>query len=277
MKKQELINKLINSSTRVGITDIEKSEYFPQISSILDQITTLEYEKISVEISDTMVLNINFTLNPYYPPNLHQHTLNSYPIYSNSINKKTYTIMISYPLISSHVVDMKEGECVYTIAMDKEVVYSDCMMFSEVMEDLYNSTHQIAMRDKQRNGFTPQQMLEYLDKNKPSQEAINEYNKHFGKSVEERREITPEEVFNSESTGIIKEYIKQCDYNRSLKQRMKTWMMKMKYKLTDFPLKITKIILDKDNRMLRIGFGKNNSLWFFRIDLWFVGFRIKRD
>lgn len=264
MKKQELINKLIHSSTRVGITDIEKSEYFPQISSILDQITTLEYEKISVEISDIMVLNINLSLNPH-------------PIYPKSIKETHYTIMISYPLISSHVVDMKEGECVYTIAIDKEVVYSDCMMFSEVMEDLYNSTHQIAMRDKQRNGFTPQQMLEYLDKNKPSQEAINEYNKHFGKSVEERREITPEEVFNSESTGIIKEYIKQCDYNRSLKQRMKTWMMKMKYKLTDFPLKITKIILDKDNRMLRIGFGKNNSLWFFRIDLWFVGFRIKND
>lgn len=185
--------------------------------------------------------------------------------------------MISYPLISSHVADMKEGECVYTIAIDKEVVCSDCMMFKDVINCLYNSPHQIAMRDKQRNGFTPQQMLEYLDKNKPSQEAINEYNKHFGKSVEERREITPEEVFNSESAGIIKEYIKQCDYNRSLKQRMKTWMMKMKYKLTDFPLKITKIVLDKDNRMLRIGFGKNNSLWFFRIDLWIVGFRIKND
>jgi hypothetical protein len=37
---------------------------------------------------------------------------------------------------------------------------------------------------------------------------------------------------------------------------------------------ITKINLDKDNRMLRIGFGKNNSKWFFRIDLWFVGYRI---
>lgn len=39
---------------------------------------------------------------------------------------------------------------------------------------------------------------------------------------------------------------------------------------------ITKIILDKDNRMLRIGFGKNCGIWFFRIDLWYVGYRYKR-
>jgi hypothetical protein len=38
---------------------------------------------------------------------------------------------------------------------------------------------------------------------------------------------------------------------------------------------IDKIILDKDNRMLRIGFGKHNGNWFFRIDLWWVGFRLK--
>ena len=37
---------------------------------------------------------------------------------------------------------------------------------------------------------------------------------------------------------------------------------------------ITKILLDKSNRMLRIGFGKNENKWFFRIDLWFVGYRI---
>ncbi len=40
---------------------------------------------------------------------------------------------------------------------------------------------------------------------------------------------------------------------------------------------ITSIPLDKDNRMLRIGFGKNNGLWFFRIDLWFKGYRIKNE
>lgn len=39
---------------------------------------------------------------------------------------------------------------------------------------------------------------------------------------------------------------------------------------------ITTIPLDKDNRMLRIGFGKNKGNWFGRIDLWFVGIRITR-
>jgi hypothetical protein len=39
---------------------------------------------------------------------------------------------------------------------------------------------------------------------------------------------------------------------------------------------VTKIPLDKDNRMLRIGFGKNNGSWFFRIDLWTKGYRIKK-
>jgi hypothetical protein len=37
---------------------------------------------------------------------------------------------------------------------------------------------------------------------------------------------------------------------------------------------ISKIKLDKDNRMLRVGFGKNEGRWFARVDLWFVGFRI---
>lgn len=39
---------------------------------------------------------------------------------------------------------------------------------------------------------------------------------------------------------------------------------------------IEKIKLDKDNRMLRLGFGKNQATWFFRIDLWAVGYRIKK-
>lgn len=37
-----------------------------------------------------------------------------------------------------------------------------------------------------------------------------------------------------------------------------------------------KILMDIDNRMLRIGFGKNKGQWFFRIDLWFIGLRLKR-
>lgn len=40
---------------------------------------------------------------------------------------------------------------------------------------------------------------------------------------------------------------------------------------------ITKIHLDKDNRMFRIGFGKNNGRWFMRIDLWAIGYRITRS
>lgn len=39
-------------------------------------------------------------------------------------------------------------------------------------------------------------------------------------------------------------------------------------------MRIIKIKLDSKNRMLRIGFGINDGKWFFRIDLWFVGFRL---
>lgn len=38
---------------------------------------------------------------------------------------------------------------------------------------------------------------------------------------------------------------------------------------------ISKIPLDKNNRMLRAGFGKHNGEWFVRFDLWFFGLRIK--
>ncbi len=38
---------------------------------------------------------------------------------------------------------------------------------------------------------------------------------------------------------------------------------------------IEKIPLNKENRMLRIGFGKHENVWFIRIDLWTKGFRIK--
>ena len=39
---------------------------------------------------------------------------------------------------------------------------------------------------------------------------------------------------------------------------------------------ITKIPLNKDNRMVRIGFGKHDGSWFFRVDLWYFGYRFKR-
>ena len=40
---------------------------------------------------------------------------------------------------------------------------------------------------------------------------------------------------------------------------------------------IEKISLNKDNRMLRIGFGKHEGKWFFRIDFWCFGIRIKKN
>lgn len=39
---------------------------------------------------------------------------------------------------------------------------------------------------------------------------------------------------------------------------------------------ITKIKMNEQDRMIRIGLGKNVGRWFFRIDLWFVGFRITK-
>lgn len=32
--------------------------------------------------------------------------------------------------------------------------------------------------------------------------------------------------------------------------------------------------LDKNNRMIRLGGGKNKGKWFARVDLWFFGLRI---
>lgn len=32
---------------------------------------------------------------------------------------------------------------------------------------------------------------------------------------------------------------------------------------------------NENNRMLRIGFGKHNGNWFFRVDFWYFGIRIK--
>ncbi len=37
---------------------------------------------------------------------------------------------------------------------------------------------------------------------------------------------------------------------------------------------ITRIPMPPGNRMLRIGFGQHDGRWFFRIDLWNLGFRI---
>lgn len=39
-------------------------------------------------------------------------------------------------------------------------------------------------------------------------------------------------------------------------------------------MKFTKIQLDQNNRMIRIGAGKHDGKWFARIDLWFFGIRL---
>ena len=36
---------------------------------------------------------------------------------------------------------------------------------------------------------------------------------------------------------------------------------------------MTTLDLDKNNRMLRFGFGKHDGHWFVRVDLWFKGYR----
>ena len=42
------------------------------------------------------------------------------------------------------------------------------------------------------------------------------------------------------------------------------------------PVKIDRIDLDKNNRMIRIGFGKHDGRWFARIDLWGIGYRLTK-
>jgi hypothetical protein len=39
-------------------------------------------------------------------------------------------------------------------------------------------------------------------------------------------------------------------------------------------MKIDVIELDQNNRMIRIGAGKKDGKWFFRIDCWLIGYRI---
>jgi hypothetical protein len=42
-------------------------------------------------------------------------------------------------------------------------------------------------------------------------------------------------------------------------------------------MKTAIIRMSKDNRKLRIGIGKYEGSWFFRIDLWFFGIRISQN
>jgi hypothetical protein len=42
-------------------------------------------------------------------------------------------------------------------------------------------------------------------------------------------------------------------------------------------MRLTRIPLDANNRMLRIGFGKHNGRWFARVDVWFFGIRVTNN
>jgi hypothetical protein len=42
-------------------------------------------------------------------------------------------------------------------------------------------------------------------------------------------------------------------------------------------MRLTRIPLDTNNRMFRIGFGKHDGRWFARIDVWFFGIRITNN
>jgi hypothetical protein len=42
-------------------------------------------------------------------------------------------------------------------------------------------------------------------------------------------------------------------------------------------MRLTRIPLDTNNRMLRIGFGKHDGRWFARVDVWFFGIRITNN
>jgi len=39
---------------------------------------------------------------------------------------------------------------------------------------------------------------------------------------------------------------------------------------------VVKIPLEPNNRMLRLGFGKNNGNWFARVDLWWIAIRVTK-
>lgn len=41
-------------------------------------------------------------------------------------------------------------------------------------------------------------------------------------------------------------------------------------------MKFEKIDLDENNRILRFGIGRNFGVWYVRLDLWFVGLRIRQ-
>jgi hypothetical protein len=68
-------------------------------------------------------------------------------------------------------------------------------------------------------------------------------------------------------------YLEACCYMAATKTRYWRWL-DAHVKLWWLKEHFTVIKLDENNRMLRIGFGKNEGRGFFRVDLWSVGLRI---
>ena len=70
-------------------------------------------------------------------------------------------------------------------------------------------------------------------------------------------------------------FAQNCTFLSAFNSDKKNWnqVVKQSFKLK---MKIDKIKLDHNNRMIRIGFGKHDGNWFFRIDLWYKGYRIKK-
>lgn len=47
--------------------------------------------------------------------------------------------------------------------------------------------------------------------------------------------------------------------------------------MTQMNIKKTKIVLDDNVRVVRLGVGKYENKWFVRIDLWSVGYRFTKN
>ena len=58
-----------------------------------------------------------------------------------------------------------------------------------------------------------------------------------------------------------------------MKDEAKSFLSSIKTTLSE-KMTIDKIVMDSNNSMLRIGFGRNDGHKSFRIDLWSVGYRI---
>lgn len=58
-----------------------------------------------------------------------------------------------------------------------------------------------------------------------------------------------------------------------MNDKIKSFLSSLKTTLAE-KMTLDKIVMDSDNSMLRIGFGRNDGHKSFRLDLWSVGYRI---